>query len=88
MEKLIKERVERIKDLINWFEEFQPNDLEQIERLLLGFRYVDNEFVENDLRQDLYREIKKIKSDKHLEVSYRFVNAIFRHDVNLRMKNK
>ncbi len=53
MEKLTKERVERIKDLVEWFKEFQPNDLEQIERLLLGFRYVNNEVVENELRQDL-----------------------------------
>lgn len=88
MEKLTNERVERIRDLINWFEEFQPNDLEQIERLLLGFRYVDNEVVENELRQDLYREIKNIKIDKHLEASYSFVNAIFRRDVNQRMKVK
>lgn len=88
MEKLTKERVERIKDLVEWFKEFQPNDLEQIERLLLGFRYVNNEVVENELRQDLYRYIKNIKSDKHLEKSYVFVNAIFRHDANLRMKNK
>lgn len=88
MEKLRKERVERIIGLIEWFEEFQPNDLEQIERFLLGFRYVDNEVVENDLRQNLYRNIKNIKLDKHLEVSYGFVNAIFRYDENERMKNK
>ena len=88
MEKLTNERVDRIRDLINWFEEFQPNDLEQIERLLLGFRYVDNEVVENELRQDLYRYIKNIKIDKHLGLVYGFVNTIFRRDVNTRMKDK
>lgn len=88
MENLRSEKVERIMDLVEWFEEYQPNDLEQIERIMLGLKYVDNEVVENDLRQNLYRNIKNIKLDKHLEVSYGFVNAIFRYDENERMKNK
>ena len=88
MENLRSEKVERIMDLVEWFEEYQPNDLEQIERIMLGLKYVDNEVVENDLIQNLYRNIKNIKLDKHLEVSYGFVNAIFRYDENERMKNK
>ena len=55
---------------------------------MLGLKYVDNEVVENYLRQNLYINIKNIKLDKHLEVSYGFVNAIFRYDENERMKNK
>lgn len=82
------EKVKRIMDLVEWFEEFQPNDLEQIERIMLGFKYVDNEVVESELRQNMYREIKLIKSEKFLERSYSFINAFFRKDVNERMKNK
>ncbi len=47
MEKLARERVERIVDLIEWFEEFQPKDLDQVERILLGLKYVDKEVVES-----------------------------------------
>lgn len=57
MENLRSEKVERIMDLVEWFEEYQPNDLKQIERIILGLRYVDNEVVESKLRQDMYGKL-------------------------------
>lgn len=85
MKKVTKERVGRIIDLVKWFEEFQPNDLEQIERIMLGLNYVDNEVVESELRRNMYREIKNTKSRKNLERSYSFIRAFFMKDVNERM---
>lgn len=88
MENLRNERAERIIDLVEWFGEFQPNDLEHIERIILGLRYVDNKVVESELRQDIYRTVMNTKSEKHLEMSSKFTDAMFRKDVNERMKNK
>ena len=88
MEKIVNEKVERIVDLIEWFREFQPKDLDQVERILLGLKYVDEEVVESELRQDIYRTIKNTKLKKHLESSYELVDAIFRIDVNKRVSNK
>lgn len=87
MEKIVNEKVERIVDLIEWFKEFQPKDLDQVERILLGLKYVDKEVVESELRQDIYRTIKNTKLQKHLESSYELVDAIFRIDVNKRVSN-
>ncbi len=80
--------VKRIMDLVEWFEEYQPNDLKQIERIILGLRYVDNEVVESKLRQDMYGKIKLTKSENLLKLSYEFIDAFFRKDVNERMRNK
>ena len=88
MENLRSEKVERIMDLVEWFEEYQPNDLKQIERIILGLRYVDNEVVESQLRQDMYTKIKFIESEKFLELSDSFIDAFFRKDLNERMMNK
>ena len=88
MENLRSEKVERIMDLVEWFEEYQPNDLEHIERIILGFKYVDNEVVESQLRQDMYTKIKFIESEKILELSDSFIDAFFRKDLNERMMNK
>ena len=88
MEKISKRKIKKIIDLIRWFEEFQPKDLEQIERILTGLKYVDSEFIESELRQDIYREIKSIKSRKNLEGSYRFIEMFFRKDINERMKEE
>ena len=70
MKKVTKERVGRIIDLVKWFEEFQPNDLEQIERIMLGLNYVDNEVVESELRRNMYREIKNTKSRKNFSTFF------------------
>ena len=40
---LRNEKVENIMDLIEWFKEYQPSDLEHIERILLGLKYVNYE---------------------------------------------
>lgn len=81
MKNLKKERVERIVDLVEWFEEFQPSDLKQIERILLGLKYVNNEVLENELKKDMYIKIKLIKSEKFLQIGYSFINTFFREDV-------
>ncbi len=88
MENLISEKVERIMDLVEWFEEFQPNDLEQIERIMLGLKYVDEDVIKSNLRQDLYRIIKLTKLDKYLELDYEFIYSMFASDLNERRKNK
>ena len=82
MENLRSEKVERIMDLVEWFEEYQPNDLEHIERIMLGLKYVDNEVVENDLRQDMYNTIKCTRLEKNLKCGNRFLEMIFRADTN------
>ena len=82
MENLRSEKVERIMDLVEWFEEYQPNDLEHIERIMLGLKYVDNEVVENDLRQDMYNTIKFTRLEKNLKCCNRFLEMIFRADTN------
>lgn len=84
----MERRVKRIIDLVEWFEEFQPKDLEQIERIMLGLRYVNEEVVESELRQDIYNTISNTKLVKNLKVSYGFIDAIFRADSNERYTNK
>lgn len=86
MENLTKERVERIIDLVDWFEEYQPKDLEQLERIMLGLRYVDEEVVENETRQNIYRQVQNTKLDKNLIKQYSFSELIFMKDANERMK--
>ncbi|MGL5714119.1 MAG: hypothetical protein ACRCXT_06625 [Paraclostridium sp.] len=88
MESLLNERTERIVDLVEWFKEFQPNDLEQIERIMLGFRYVDNKVMESELRKDIYSKIHNTKLEKYLNIDYDFIDAMFRKDVNERIENK
>lgn len=80
--------VKRIMELVEWFEEYQPNDLKQIERIMLGLKYVDSKVVESELRQDIYRKIKLTKSDDNLKCSYKFVDMFFKLDANERIKNK
>ncbi|WP_250674118.1 hypothetical protein LZ906_002035 [Paraclostridium ghonii] len=84
MKKIDNKRVERILDLVKWFEEFQPKDLEQIERIILGLQYVDEEVVKNELRQDIYRTIKRTKLDENLKYDYKYINVIHRKDANER----
>ena len=84
----MERRVKRIIDVVEWFEEFQPKDLEQIERIMLGLRYVNEEVVESELRQDIYNTISNKKLVKYLNVSYGFIDAIFRADSNERYTNK
>ena len=84
----MERRVKRIMDLVEWFEEYQPNDLKQIERIILGLRYVDNEVVESKLRQDMYRIIKCTKLEKNLKCGNRFLEMFFRKDANEIIKNK
>ena len=84
----MERRVKRIIDLVEWFEEFQPKDLEQIERIMLGLRYVNEEVVESELRQDIYNTISNTKLVKNLKVSYGFIDARFRADSNERYTNK
>ena len=87
MENLRNEKVERIINLVEWFEEYQPSDLEQIERVILGFKYVDEEVVKSELRQDMYRTIKCNKLEKNLKRGNRFLEMFFREDINETMKN-
>lgn len=88
MEKITNEKVERIVDLVKWFEEFQPNDLDQLERIMLGFRYVDNTVMENELIQRAYGHIKNTESEDYLIKSSALAEFFFRKDINERMKNK
>ena len=82
MKNVKNERVKKIIGILEWFEEYQPNDLEQIERIMLGLKYVDNEVVENDLRQDMYNTIKCTRLEKNLKCGNRFLEIIFRADTN------
>ena len=82
MKNVKNERVKKIIGILEWFEEYQPNDLEQIERIMLGLKYVDNEVVENDLRQDMYNIIKCTRLEKNLKCGNRFLEMIFRADTN------
>lgn len=88
MEKERIEKVKRIMDLVLWFEEFQPNDLEHIERIMLGLKYVDNEVVESQLRRDMYRKIKYTKSEKSLNLVYGFIDAFYKKELNESISNK
>lgn len=67
MKNIKKQEVKNIISLIRWFEEYQPEDLVQIERILTGLRYIDKDVMENDLKQDMYRNIKLIKEKKHTQ---------------------
>lgn len=67
MKNIKKQEVKNIISLIRWFEEYQPEDLVQIERILTGLRYIDKDIMENDLKQDMYRNIKLIKEKKHTQ---------------------
>lgn len=80
MEKLLNEQAERIMDLVEWFKEYQPNDLEQIERILLGLRYVDNEFMKSDLKQDIYRYVQMIEGESNLKVISAFAEVSRRNE--------
>ena len=82
MKNVKNERVKKIIGILEWFEEYQPNDLEQIERIMLGLKHVDNEVVENDLRQDMYNTIKCTRLEKNLKCGNRFLEMIFRADTN------
>lgn len=87
MEQLLNETAKRIIELVEWFEEQQPNDLEQIERILLGLRYINNEFIKSDLKQDIYRHVQIIKGESNLKV----LNAlaeVSRRKEYLKSKNK
>ncbi|MEG1009709.1 MAG: hypothetical protein RSE41_01845 [Clostridia bacterium] len=80
MEKLLHEKAERIMDLVEWFEEQQPNDLEQIERILLGLRYINIEVVKSDLKQDIYRYVQMIEEDSNLKVISAFAGTTRRNE--------
>lgn len=77
-----RKTVKNIINLIRWFEEFQPEDLEQIERILTGLRYVDKDIMENDLKQDIYRHTKLIKDNKYTQALSRLADSYFCKDVN------
>lgn len=77
-----RKTVKNIIDLIRWFEEFQPEDLEQIERILTGLRYVDKDIMENDLKQDIYRHTKLIKDNKYTQALSRLADSYFCKDAN------
>lgn len=83
-----RKTVKNIIDLIRWFEEFQPEDLEQIERILTGLRYVDKDIMENDLKQDIYRHTKLIKDNKYTQALSRLADIYFYKDVNSESKKK
>lgn len=87
MEKLLDEKVERIISLVEWFEEFQPKDLEQIERLLLGFRYINDEVLNSDLKQDIYRHVQMIEEETNLKVISGLAEVSRRKEY-LKSKNK
>ncbi len=77
-----RKTVKNIINLIRWFEEFQPEDLEQIERILTGLRYVDKDIMENDLKQDIYRHTKLIKDNKYTQILSRLADSYFCKDAN------
>ena len=82
MKNTIKAKVNNIKDLIRWFEEYQPEDLEQIERILTGLRYIDKEIMENDLKQDIYRNTRLLKDNKYIQALSRLAKGYFHIEAN------
>lgn len=83
-----KQTVENIIDLIRWFEEYQPEDLEQIERILKGLKYVDKDIMENDLKQDIYMNTRLLKDNKYIEALSRLANAYRCIGMNNKLKKK
>lgn len=81
MKNIKRKTTKNIIDLIRWFEEYQPEDLEQIERILTGLRYVDKDIMESNLKQDIYRNTRLLKETKFtralssLADSYRRIEA-------------
>lgn len=80
--------VENIIDLIRWFEEFQPEDLEQIERILTGLQYVNDEVMNNTLKKDVYRHTKLIKDPKFIKSMAKISLTFLGTDINNRYYNK
>lgn len=80
--------VNNIIDLIRWFEEYQPEDLGQIERILTGLRYIDKDIMGNDLKQDIYRNTKLIKEKKHTQALSRLANSYFCIEANSNYNKK
>lgn len=88
MKNIKRKTSKNIIDLIRWFEEYQPEDLEQIERILTGLRYVDKDIMENNLKQDIYMKTRLIKDNKYTQVLSRLANSYFNIEANSNYNNK
>lgn len=79
-----RETVENIIDLVTWFEEYQSEDLEQIERILVGLQYVDKDTVKDTLKQEIYRNTKLIKGEGIIQLLAGISKKYFCMDLNNR----
>lgn len=82
MKNIKRETTENIIDLIMWFEEYQPEDLEQIERILTGLKYVDKDIMRSNLKQDIYRNTRLIKESKFTRALSSLANSYRRIEAN------
>lgn len=83
-----KNTVENIIDLVRWFEEYQPEDLEQIERILTGLRYIDKDIMESNLKKDIYKNTKSIKGKQLVQLLSGISANYFRMDLNNQYSQK
>lgn len=83
-----RETVENIIDLIRWFDEYQPEDLEQIERILVGLQYVDNDIMKDTLKKEIYRNTKLIKGEGIIQRLEGISRSYFCMDINNRYNKK
>lgn len=79
-----RETVENIIDLVTWFEEYQSEDLEQIERILVGLQYVDKDIMNDTLKKEIYRNTKLIKGEGIIQLLEGISRKYFCIDANNR----
>lgn len=88
MKNIKRKTTKNIIDLIRWFEEYKPEDLEQIERILTGLRYIDKDIMKDDSKLEIYSHTRLLRDNKYIETLSRLARSYFCIEGNNKLNKK